>query len=84
MFKEFTEFSNPESADYDITSSLQEKEPNIHTLEIIDMVGFLEDGEWTMYGLTEEEYMNPTQETVDKIRAYLEKNSKEPLSGMKK
>ena len=43
------------------------------------MVGFLEDGEHVIYGITEEEYLHPTQETVDKIRAHLEKNNVEPI-----
>lgn len=39
------------------------------------MVGFLEDDEFIKYGITEEEYLHPTQETVDKIRTYLEANN---------
>lgn len=71
MFKEFTEFPNPEEKDYDITSSKEMGEINQYLLEIIDLVGFLEDREWEKYGITEEEYMHPTEETVNKIRFYL-------------
>lgn len=88
MFKEFTEFPNPESADYDLTSAQgSPSEPtseNPYLIEIIDMVGFLEDGEWVNYGISESEYLNPTQETVDKIRKQLAKKNIEPLTGMKK
>lgn len=85
MFKEFTEYPNPEETDYDITSSTKESEEiNQYILEIIDMVGFLEDGEWQDYGLTEEEYLNPTEETVNKVRTYLEKHNQEPLVGIKR
>lgn len=75
MFREFTEFPNPEELDYDITSSKGMGEINQYSMEILDMVGFLEDDEFTKYGITEEEYLHPTQETVDKIRTYLEANN---------
>ena len=80
MFREFTEFPNPEEADYDITSSKGMGEINQYSMEILDMVGFLEDDEFIKYGITEEEYLHPTQETVDKIRAYLENNNIEPIT----
>lgn len=86
MFKEFTEFPNPEEQDYDINSSKDDVqrpgELNQYFMEILDMVGFLEDGEWNKYGITENEYMHPTQDTVDKIRTYLE--TKETSVSMKK
>ena len=67
MFREFTEFPNPEELDYDITSSKGMGEINQYSMEILNMVGFLEDDEFIKYGITEEEYLHPTQETVDKI-----------------
>lgn len=79
MFREFTEFPNPEELDYDITSSKGMGEINQYSMEILDMIGFLEDDEFIKYGITEEEYLHPTQETVDKIRAYLENNNIEPV-----
>ena len=86
MFKEFTEFPNPEEQDYDINLSKDDVqrpgELNQYFMEILDMVGFLEDGEWNKYGITENEYMHPTQDTVDKIRTYLE--TKETSVSMKK
>lgn len=83
MFREFTEFPNPEELDYDIKSSQGMGEINQYSLEILDMVGFLEDEEYAIYGITEEEYLHPTQETVDKIRSYLEKNNIEPIENKK-
>lgn len=77
MFREFTEFPNPEEVDFDIKSSQEMGEINQYFLEIVDLVGFLEDGAHRMYGLSDEEYMHPTQESVDKIRTYLEKNTKD-------
>lgn len=70
---EFREFSTPEVSDYDITSSMDEgrvtmKKDNSLMIELIDLVGILEDGEWTSYGMTEEEYMNPTRATIEKVR----------------
>lgn len=79
MFREFTEFPNPEELDYDITSSKGMGKINQYSMEILDMIGFLEDDEFIKYGITEEEYLHPTQETVDKIRAYLENNNIEPV-----
>lgn len=79
MFREFTEFPNPEELDYDITSSKGMGEINQYSMEILDMVGFLEDDEFIKYGITEEEYLHPTQETVDKIRTYLEANNINPV-----
>ena len=45
--------------------------------DIADLVGFLEDGEWEEYGITEEEYMNATEETVNKIKAIVAKREEE-------
>lgn len=82
MFNEFKEYNNPESLDYDLRSktnkelainkdSVSQKEKYVR--QIIDMVGFLEDGEWANYGITEEEYISPTKETVEKIKSHLKK-----------
>ena len=84
MFREFTEFPNPEELDYDIKSSKGMGEINQYSLEILDMIGFLEDEEWTKYGITEEEYLHPTQDTVEKIRTYLEANNIEPAISRRK
>lgn len=71
MFKEFT---NPEENNYDIKSSINNlKENNInqninpYTIQMMNLVGILEDGEWINYGISEEEYLNPTAETIAKI-----------------
>ena len=79
MFNEFKEFRNPEEMDYDLKNNSEMKvesgnnEKRKYVEELVDMLGFLEDGQWVNYGLTEEEYINPTKETVEKIKKYLEK-----------
>lgn len=76
MFAEFKEFPNVEEKDYDIYSSEEQVqrpgEINQYFMEIIDIVGLIEDGECIKYGITENEYLHPTQETVDKVRKSLE------------
>lgn len=77
---EFKEFSNPENADYDITSSLRTNTPPVEEdksimMELINLVGFLEDGEWVAYGMTEEEYMNPTRATIEKVKQKLQNSN---------
>ena len=84
MFREFTEFPNPEELDYDIKASQGMGEINEYFMEILNLVGFLEDGELIKYGLTEEEYMHPTQDTVDKIKNYLRKEQLTELTVIKK
>ncbi len=75
MFSEFKEFPNPEGRDYDLKADdptvQRPGEINSYFMEILDLVGLLEDGEWVKYGITENEYMHPTEETVNKIRASL-------------
>lgn len=86
MFSEFKEYDNPERADYDLKinadkesstkkNTISPKEKCIR--QIIDLVGFLEDGEWINYGITEEEYLNPTAEVVNKIKSELTSNEKD-------
>ena len=72
------EFSNPLEENYDITSSMHGDDSistrsNPYLDELLNMVGILEDGEWLGYGITEDEYLHPTKETVAKVRAYLDK-----------
>ena len=82
MFKEFT---NPESVDYDIKTAVNKETVTIkksvnqkekYIREIINMVGFLEDGEWVNYGITEDEYLNPTIEVVNKIKNKVKQEEK--------
>lgn len=84
-FKEFTEFSNPLEADYDINRSLPEDrntqvnpEREKYIIEITNMIGFLEDNENPMdYGITWEEYFNPNRDVVNKVRLFLSKKETE-------
>lgn len=72
---EFREFTNPEEADYDITMSINnentvEKQPNPYIEQLIDLIGILEDvtdEDLVQYGITMEEYENPTLDTIIKV-----------------
>ena len=69
----FNEFNNPESKDYDITSSFEEENytdnnDNELAYELANLIGILEDGEQPPYGLTYEEYLHPTKETIKKVK----------------
>ena len=84
---EFKEFTNPEEKDYDIKSAYNGEENNIGAdektqiaIELISLLGgFLEDEEldsiYENYGITVSEYMNPTRETINKVKNKLEKSS---------
>ena len=75
---EFKEYSNPEEADYDITSSLNGKssEEEIskkfgYQLALSNLIGILEDIDEDelidKYGITMEEYLHPTEEVLIKV-----------------
>jgi hypothetical protein len=79
---EFREFSNPEGLNYDIESSLENKQVvtkqtvvNPYVESLMELVGLLEDGEWEEYGITECEYMNPTADTIFKVEQCLDTKS---------
>ena len=70
---EFKEFSNPENKDYDITSSLNYMDNsnssyNPYSEQLIDLIGVLEDVSeeelQEQYGISMEEYLKPTADTV--------------------
>ena len=72
---EFKEFTNPEEADYDIKSSQDKSSTpaiNPHYDELINILGLLEDIDEEQlrdkYGITMAEYLNPTEETIEKVR----------------
>lgn len=72
---EFKEFTNPEEVDYDIKSSQDEMSApaiNPHYDELINILGLLEDIDEEQlrdkYGITMAEYLNPTEETIEKVR----------------
>lgn len=81
-FKEFTEYPNPESADYDIKSSLNNNETNVNDDEKVSnkylkiynqlyfFLGCPEDFELAPFGITEDELDHPTKETIKKLRNY--------------
>ena len=78
---EFREFSNPEGRDYDINSSLNDdnyssnsqsvQDSNQYYMQLFDLIGILEDIEESElienYGITMQEYLNPTAETIKKV-----------------
>ena len=81
-FKEFSEFPNLEEEDYDIKSSFNQDEENAlyedddnAALELAELIGILEDEEFRnveeLYGITQEEYMLPTKEVVEKVKNHL-------------
>ena len=77
----FREFSNPEERDYDINSSLNDdnyssnsqivQDSNQYYMQLFDLIGILEDIEESElienYGITIQEYLNPTAETIKKV-----------------
>ena len=86
-FKEFSEFDNPEEKDYDLHTHGQNHEDELNKMmsdkyqdELMDLIGIVEDIDTINmveeYGITEEEYFNPTAETIKKVKAKLESKSK--------
>ena len=84
---EFKEYSNPEEADYDITSSLKgsSSEEEIskrfgYQHALLNLIGILEDIDedelMDKYGITMQEYLNPNKETLIKVREALRNNEK--------
>ena len=84
-FTEFSEFSNPLEKDYDINSSFEPQQQKTYVtnigddpmMDLIDLIGFPEDVTdeelREAYGISMQEYQNPTPETVMKVRKRLEK-----------
>lgn len=77
---EFKEFTNPEEADYDIMMSLEgnsntNSEENPYVEEQMNLIGLLEDVNGASilatYGITADEYFNPTQESIGRIKSTL-------------
>ena len=82
---EFKEFSNPESEDYDINSSLNYSNNsnvsyNPYTEQLMNLIGILEDitdaDLQERYGISEEEYLHPTSETMEKVKDRLNSRQK--------
>lgn len=73
---EFKEFTNPEEKDYDINSSLENntynfQSSNQYSEQLEDLIGILEDVTeeelQEQYGISMNEYFNPTEETIIKV-----------------
>ncbi|MGM9881321.1 MAG: hypothetical protein ACI31S_00555 [Bacilli bacterium] len=85
---EFREYGNPEERDYDIKSGLNDnyssssqniQEVNKYSMQLFNLIGILEDFDETElienYGITVQEYLRPTAETIQKVSEKL--NSKQ-------
>ena len=70
---EFKEFTNPESADYDIKMSLKESDEDRYVEELTELIGYLTDVTdediQKEYGISFYEYLHPTKEVVERVRA---------------
>ena len=73
-YREFTESTDPLEQDYDVTSGIKEDGVNYYD-ELMELVGILEDITdeelYDAYGITMQEYINPTAETIEKVKAKL-------------
>lgn len=77
---EFKEFTNPEESDYDIMMSLEGEansntQENPYVEEQLNLLGLLEDVDdasiLATYGITAEEYFNPTKESIGRLKSTL-------------
>lgn len=76
---EFKEFTNPEENNFDITMSFEtlytEEDFDKYSEEMIDLIGILENvsDEYLLnnYGITEFEYLHPTEKTINKVKEHL-------------
>ena len=72
---EFKEFTNPEGKDYDINSSLNSYNSSVqinpYSEQLDDLIGILEDITeeelQEQYGISMDEYLHPTEETINKV-----------------
>ena len=72
---EFKEFTNPEENDYDINSSLNNFNNSVsvnpYSEQLVDLIGILEDVSeeelQEQYGISMNEYLHPTEETINKV-----------------
>jgi hypothetical protein len=53
------------------SENMPTKEDDKYFLQLIDLVGFLENDEYLKYGLTLEEYLHPTESVILKVEKYL-------------
>ena len=79
---EFNEFKNPEDKDFDINVSVDENygvvSSNGYSEMLADMIGVLEDVSEdeliTRYGITLDEYLNPNEDVINKVKMRLEES----------
>jgi hypothetical protein len=72
---EFKEFTNPEGKDYDINSSFNSYNSSVqinpYSEQLDDLIGILEDITeeelQEQYGISMDEYLHPTEETINKV-----------------
>lgn len=72
---EFKEFTNPEERDYDINSNLGDinntTSVNPYSEQLCDLIGIFEDVTeeelQEQYGISMNEYLYPTEETINKV-----------------
>ena len=61
----------------------QNDKPYSPHIQLVELIGFLEDEEIEnieeLYGITENEYMNPTKETLEKVKNHLLKKKSHHL-----
>lgn len=86
---EFKEFTNPEEADYDIMMSLEgntssSENENPYVEEQMNLIGLLEDVSdaeiLATYGITADEYFNPTKESIGRLKSTLGITDEAPKS----
>lgn len=81
-FREFTEYENPLGNNYDIKSARRNVDPKEEARkeklnnELIEVLGgYLEDiTEQELiesYGITMHEYLNPSEDTIEKVKSHL-------------
>jgi hypothetical protein len=78
---EFGEFSNVEGRDYDIYSNdgniaeENNRNQNLWSNELVELIGIIDEDEIPFlqerYNITEEEYLNPNEETIRKVKEAL-------------
>ena len=76
---EYNEFANVEGRDYDLYSNdgnmKTDSNTNPYSDELVELVGILEDVTdedlMSQYGITMNEYFNPTEETIKKVKETL-------------
>lgn len=77
-FREYKEFTNPEQKDYDLLGEHTIKEEPVKELtkfekafhELYFFLGCPEDYELAPYGITDEDFTNPSKKSFEALRKY--------------